>query len=235
MGFDVSYHPISEQEMEAWYFQPLEWMRAGDADKVRQLAEASGMEPFYIDKYLHTLQAGVQTTADELFDKSHSFYLAVVQGFFRNFYYIRGGAFTFLLEKDPAYRAYTKSWPAIWRKPWPNESRSQLVENYCGGVYLPPEQVVRLLNDHDQDARVRQDLEEQFSYGRIDVFLKALRAAKEQGVGLLEATEVVEPDPFDPNNSSCYSDLFHCDTDGVLLYIEAAQAQLAEAMQQDKK
>lgn len=235
MGFDVSYHPISEQEMEAWYFQPLEWLRAGDADRVRRLAEASGMEPFYIDKYLNTLQAGVQTTADELFDKSHSFYLAVVQGFFREYYYLRGAAFTFLIEKDPTYRSYTKSWPEIWRKPWPNEVRSQLVENYCGGVYLPPEQIERLLADYDRDKGVQSDLAEIFSHGRIDVFLKALKAAKEQGVGLLEATEVVEPDPFAPNSSSCYSDLLHCDTDGVLLYIEAAQAQLAEAMRQEKK
>lgn len=217
--------------MEQWYFQPLEWLRAGEAAKVQQLAAASGIEPFYCDKYLNTLQVGIQTTAEELFDKSHSFYLAVVQGFFRDFYYIRGAAFTFLVEQKPAYRAYTKSWQAIWRKPWPNEARSQLVENYCGGVYLPPEQVARLLADYAKDNHVREDLEQCYSHGRLAVFLKALRSAQEQGLGILEATEVVEPNPFDPNNSNCYSNLFHCDVEGVLLYIEAAQAQLAEAMQ----
>ncbi len=231
MGFDVSYHPISEQEMEQWYFLPLEWVRAGEIEKVRQLAEARGIEPFYCNKYLDTLKVGAQTTAEELFDKSHSYYLAVVQGFFRDFYYIRGAAFSFLVEQKPIYRTYTKSWPEIWRKPWPNEARSQLLENYCGGVYLPPQQVVRLLADYDKNSHVREDLEQCYSHGRLAVFLKALQAAQEQGLGILEAAEVVEPDPFDPNKSSCYSNLYHCDVEGVLLYIETAQAQLAEVMQ----
>ena len=33
---------------------------------------------------------GPETEPDELFDKSHGFYIAVVQGFFRDYYYIRG-------------------------------------------------------------------------------------------------------------------------------------------------
>lgn len=230
MGFDISYHPISEQEMERWYFEPLEWVRSGTVEKVRCLAMDSGMEDFYIDKYIQTLQVGTQTTDGEAFDKSHSYYIAVVQGFFRTYYYTRGAAYTFLLEDKPDYSTYTKPWPAIWQKPWPNQAYSRLLENYCGGVYLSPEGVKRLLEDYAQKETVRQDLDALFSFGRIDVFLKALQAAQKEGLGLLEATEVVEPNPFNPNSSNCYSNLYHCDTDGVLLYIDAAAAQLAEAI-----
>jgi hypothetical protein len=60
--------------------------------------------------------------------------------------------------------------------------------------------------------------------------LKALGVAKELGTGLLEATEVIEPDPMNLNASLCYSNLFHCDTEGPLLYADIAMRQIAEAI-----
>ena len=59
---------------------------------------------------------------------------------------------------------------------------------------------------------------------------KALTAALESGVGLLEATEVVEPNPIHPNGSTSYSNLYHCDRDGVYLYIDTVSGQLADAI-----
>ena len=44
-------------------------------------------------KYLDTLRVGARTAPDELFDKSHGFYIAVIQGFFRDYYYTREAAF----------------------------------------------------------------------------------------------------------------------------------------------
>ena len=58
---------------------------------------------------------------------------------------------------------------------------------------------------------------------------KALSAAAKSGVGLLEATEVVEPTPS-ANESTSYSNLYHCDRDGVYLYIDAVSGQLADAI-----
>ena len=46
--------------------------------------------------------------------------------------------------------------------------------------------------------------------------------------------EVVEPNPLHPNESTCYSNLFHCDRDGVYLYIDMAMKQIAQAMAQNK-
>ena len=59
---------------------------------------------------------------------------------------------------------------------------------------------------------------------------KALSAAAELGTGLLEATEVVEPNPISPNENTSYSTLYHCDRDGVYLYIDTVSAQLADAI-----
>lgn len=82
MGYDVSFHPISPDEIQEWYFTPLTWIQQGQEEKVLALAAQHGIEDFYAEKYLDTLRVGAETEPDELFDKSHGFYIAVVQGFF---------------------------------------------------------------------------------------------------------------------------------------------------------
>ncbi len=54
--------------------------------------------------------------------------------------------------------------------------------------------------------------------------------ARELGVGLLEATEVVELNPIDLNKSESFSNLFNCDTQGALIYAEIAAQQIGEAI-----
>ena len=89
---------------------------------------------------------------------------------------------------------------------------------------------MQLLKDMEQDPKVCEDLERIWSNGQIAVLKKALSAAAELGAGLLEATEVVEPNPISPNESTSYSNLYHCDRDGVYLYIDTVSAQLADAI-----
>ena len=81
MGYDVSFHPISPDEIQEWYFTPLTWIQQGQEEKVLALATQYGIEDFYAEKYLDTLRVGAGTESDELFDKSHGFYIAVIQGF----------------------------------------------------------------------------------------------------------------------------------------------------------
>ena len=85
MGYDVSFHPISPDEIQEWHFTPLTWIQQGQEEKVLALAMQHGIEDFYAEKYLDTLRVGAETEPDELFDKSHGFYIAVIQGFFRDY------------------------------------------------------------------------------------------------------------------------------------------------------
>ena len=140
VGYDVSFHPISPEEMREWYFTPLTWIQQGQEEKVLALAAQHGMEDFYAEKYLNTLRVGVETEADELFDKSHGFYIAVIQGFFRDYYYTRGSAFSFLVEQKPEYARYFTSWEQITPVSFPNPMQNRIIENYCSGVYLSPDQ-----------------------------------------------------------------------------------------------
>ena len=77
MGYDVSFHPISPEEMREWYFTPLTWIQQGQEEKVLALAAQYGIDDFYAEKYLDTLRVGAETESNELFDKSHGFYIAV--------------------------------------------------------------------------------------------------------------------------------------------------------------
>ena len=230
MGYDVSFHPISPEEMREWYFTPLTWIQQGQEEKVLALAAQYGIEDFYAEKYLDTLRVGAETESNELFDKSHGFYIAVIQGFFRDYYYTRGSAFSFLAEEKPEYERYFTSWGQVTPGSFPNPMQNRIIENYCSGVYLSPDQVMQLLKDMEQDHKVCEDLERIWSNGQIAVLKKALSAAAELGAGLLEATEVVEPNPISPNESTSYSNLYHCDRDGVYLYIDTVSAQLADVI-----
>ena len=234
MGYDVSFHPISPEEIQEWYFTPLTWIQQGQEEKVLALAAQYGIEDFYAEKYLDTLRVGAETESNELFDKSHGFYIAVIQGFFRDYYYTRGSAFSFLAEEKPDYARYFTPWAQVVPTAFPNPAENRIVENYCSGVYLSPDQVMQLLKDMEQDPKVCEDLERIWSNGQIAVLKKALSAAAELGAGLLEATEVVEPNPIYPNESSSYSNLYHCDRNGVYLYMDLTMQQLAQAMEKEK-
>ena len=125
MGYDVSFHPISPEEMQEWYFTPLSWVQQGQEEKVLALAAQNGIEDFYAEKYLDTLRVGAGTEPDELFDKSHGFYIAVIQGFFRDYYYTRGSGFSFLIEEKPEYARYFTSWEQVVPTAFPNPAENQ--------------------------------------------------------------------------------------------------------------
>ena len=230
MGYDVSFHPISQSEIDEWYFTPLNWVKLGQEEKVLKLAHRYGMEPFYAQKYFDTLRVGADTGEDELFDKSHGFYLAVIQGFFRTYYYTRGSAFSFLAEQKPEYGRYFTPWEQLTPYSFPNPAENRIVENYCSGVYLSSEQVAQLLRNMEENPQVHADLESLWSCGQLAVLKKALTVARKLGCGLLEATEVVEPNPIRPNESESYSNLYHCDRDGIFLYIDTVVQQIKDAM-----
>lgn len=202
MGYDVSFHPISPKEMQEWYFVPLTWVQQGQEEKVRAFAAQQGMEDFYAEKYLNTLRVGAGT----------------------------GGAFSFLVDEKPEYARYFTPWEQVVPAAFSNPTENRIIENYCSGVYLSPDQAAQLLRDLERNKKVLEDLEELWCDGQLAVLKKALTAAAELGVGLLEATEVVEPNPIAPNESTSYSNLYHCDRDGVYLYIDMAIRQIAQAM-----
>ncbi|SIT05445.1 hypothetical protein SAMN05421766_10833 [Zobellia uliginosa] len=228
MGWDISYHPISEKQINKWYFDVLD-----NQSLIEKLSTENNIEDFYKEKYENTIKVALETKQNDIFDKSHGYYVAVVQGFFEKFFYTRGAALSF--SEKPFLQAYYKKWNEIV----PNERLTEqvhnaIIENYCSGVYIPADKVAELLEDYENNPEIKSELDNLFSYDRIKVFLKALNYAKDHDLGLLEATEVVEPNPLDLNQSSCYSNLLNCDPEGAILYRQAAMEQIAEIEKQEK-
>lgn len=228
MGFDISYHPIKEKEIQEWYFDVL-----NDNSKIDKLFNDFGIEEFYKNKYKETIFVGAKTKSTELFDKTHGYYIAVIQGFFRPYFYTRGSAFSFLLNESPTFKKYTKNWEQIITHQIDNPRENKITANYSSGVFIPSDQIEKLLNDYKSTENIKNDLDKFYSHKRINVFLKALEYCQENGMGLLEATEVVEPNPMELNKSISYSNLFNCDKDGVFLFEEAAMEQIREVETQN--
>lgn len=232
MGYDISYHPINEQEIQEWYFDVL-----FDHTRIDKVARAHNLDEFHEEKYRNTIRIAGRTEPNELFDKSHGYYIAVVQGFFRRYFYVRGAAFSFALEKNPEFVRYTKRWEEIVPDRPENPVQNRISENYSSGVFIPADRVAELLDDYYRVQPLKEALDKQFSNQRITVFLNALRFAKSNNLGLLEATEVIEPNPQNLSRSSCYTNLTHCDPEGQQLYEKATieELRILEEQQRQKK
>lgn len=244
MGFDVTWHPINQVEMHQWYFERLEEARRGNYITAMRLAgqyrmgQAAGDEEQCRRAYRGMLEQGAQMKQDDPFDKTHSFLLAMVQGMYRTYYYTRGGIYSALAELRPEMAEYTLPFQEILgsrlrARIGIGPIRNRVYENYCGGVYIPESQVPRLLDDYEA-GEITEQLRQCFGE-TLPVFLKALLHAKKEGLGLLEATDVVQPNPLDLKATVCRSYLANCDLDGVKLYMEEANHQLEKAIQAGRK
>lgn len=230
MGFDISYHPIGIDQMNAWYFDRLAEVAQEDFSQLQKVGKDAGLEEFYIDKYIETMKTtSTPPPSEDPFEKHHAYCIAVVQGFFLPYFYTRGTALSFLLEETPELKKYITSWSSIKPENIVCPVADGLVENYSGGVYISAKQVSELLADLEQETETK-DLFTDFFEENFPVFVKALKYAEEHGLGLLEATEVVEPNPLNLNETVSYSNLFNCDKEGAFIYEKIALEQIKEAI-----
>ena len=234
MGYDISYHAIGKDEISQWYFKPLKLAQRGDFEAIAQIAREAGMDEFYVEKYADGFHSALEYGAEGIFNKTHGFHLAVVQGYFREYFYTRGTAFSFLAAQSFKFKPYISDWrevlPAEFLAEFSGEIHNEIIENYCCGAYLGAAGVQNLLRDYEADGEIKEAIDE-FYAQNLPVFLNALNSAAELEVGLLEATEVVEPNPIDLNRSKSFSNLFNCDTQGALIYAEIAAQQIGEAIE----
>jgi hypothetical protein len=229
MGWDITYHPVGPDEIQSIYFKGLT-----DHDHYKSLVTQFGVNDFYAEQLRSRFEEARNIKGDVSFQKGHAFYVAIISGFLRKHHYIRGGAFSFLADDDVMAR-YVGDWKILVPEAYRDRHFDNcLTENYCGGVYLTNEGLKKLRDDYQSDSYVRSKMDETFSHGRLAVFWKAVDEAIESGLGLVEASEVVEPNPFNLNATRSLSNLFNCYPDGALLYEEAAIQQITEVQKSDE-
>jgi hypothetical protein len=224
MGWDVTYHPIGRDDIKNIYFKTL-----AEPSYARKVATDFGLSDEDYDRMCHMFDIGRSFDKAEQFNKTHAFCIAIIAGFLRNYHYIRGGAFSFLASEDKAFERYITSWRELVPEDY-NDCifDDMLTENYCGGVYIRHENLVRIKQDYQTDLHIKQRLDQIFSHERLDIFWQAVDSAIAQDLDLIEATEVVTPHPIQLEQTECYSKLTNCDRAGIVLYAMAVMQQMAE-------
>ena len=233
MGFDISYHPISKEQMQLWYFDRLYEVENEDYNMLQKLGRDAGVEDYFIEEYIETMKVAIGYDKQDTFEKTHVYYLAVVQGFFQKYFYTRGTPISFLIKENPEIEKYITSWSEIKPDFINCLVEGTLADNYSGGIYISSEQVRQLLSDLKHNKYINEVFKKFFGRN-ISVFINALKYANENDLGLIEASEVIEPNPIDLNNSICYSKLLNCDIDGALIYRDIALNQIAEAIKENE-
>ena len=134
MGYDISYHAIGKDEISQWYFKPLKLAQKGDFEAIAQIAREAGMDEFYVKKYADGFRSALQYGTQGIFNKTHGFHIAVAQGYFREYFYARGTAFSFLAEQSSKFKSYISDWrevlPAEFLAEFSGEIHNEIVENY---------------------------------------------------------------------------------------------------------
>ena len=224
MDLSISYHPISKEQMQEWYFDTFEDMGSAETLKLRipqeQLKEHTleEVEKYYFEKYKSMIKRSRELEYDN-FNKWHAYFIAIVQGFFEKFYFVHGSSISGILDKD-FHAKYVSDWNNIVPAEYIEdlESSKKLVGNFSGGAYLSSEQVKQLLHDYENDSEIKEILDEEFFGKKIDVFLEALKYASQNDQGLLEATRVIDNQEELFEEPTCFSNVFNCDVISAAVY-----------------
>ena len=220
MGFDVTYHPVSEQSLHRLYFDFV----LGHANVEQRCAER-GIDPIFTEKLVGWVAHDQMLPAGSSFDTTIGWHAAAAAGIFTRFHYLRGS----LLSALTPIGEYTKSWKEIVPSlAGHHDVRDRVFENYCSGVYIPADNVSTLRNDLVNNSSMREEVEHHFPGESLGVLLTALDEAIGEGCGLLEATDVIEPNPLNLNATGGAANRLNCDPTGPLLYEQAVMAQLAD-------
>ena len=224
MDYSISYHPISKEQMQEWYFDVFEDLGAANELTLRIPKEQQkdhtleALEEHYNAKYVEMIKRSRDLDYTS-FNKWHAYFIAIIQGFFEKFYFVQGTAISAILDEE-FHTKYVTPWEDVVPSEYTEDLHvsSKLEGEFSGGAYMSPEQVKLLLNDYEHDAHIKELLENQFSGQKIVVFVAALKYASENNQGLVEAARIIEQSEQVFEEPSCYSNLFNCDVISAAVY-----------------
>lgn len=227
MGWDITYHPFAPDDVRHVYFRGIE-----EPAYRAQIAVDFGLDEADTIELCDCLEQAARFGPDTPFNKGHGFALAAVAGYLRKYWYLRGSAFSFVLEAHPEFAGYILDWRALTPTPGvAGAFRGAIEENYSCGVFMSPAGLRKLRGDYERNPTLRASMDDIFSHGRLAVFWKAVEHAVEHGLGLVEATDLVVPNPLDLSRTQCISKLRNCEIEGAYLYAQATLEQIREAKQ----
>ncbi|OWP83588.1 hypothetical protein BWK59_09755 [Flavobacterium davisii] len=215
---NCSYHPISEKEINEWYcdlkFQSIldhvyyEIVKNGRRFNLKEESLKSYVEIMKM--------AAKNAQSKNNFDEAHAYNIALVQGLFRKYFYLKDFSFSKLIDKKSYFERYTKKWQEIVKQ---EKDRLLKVNNKIsgeksGGIYIPYNKVIELLQDYAKKGSVQDDLNAFFGE-HITIFLSSLEYAKSNSLGILEAAGIINKDFLVSSNEVSDIIIGNCDTQSL--------------------
>lgn len=232
MGLDVTYHPIDPAWAEGAFLSLLPAARAGDLSGARRAAAGAGLGPDAQGLYLGLLSTAASWDDPSApFEAGYGYALCAAQTCFGPYWYTRGSTLTAFLGASGASSRLAADFggePALRHLP-PNPREGRITQNYRSGAWLPASSVGRLLSLLGSDPAVGAVFGAAFPGGQSAVVKSALEWAHGHDCGLMEAADLVVPDPVDPRRTEATCWLPNLDLGGVRLYAAEAERQLREA------
>lgn len=189
MGFDVSFHPLHPSAVTRYLLEPLADPALRE-ERLQELTIHYQLRESLARSVLDRLPP-LQEVRDgrKSFNATVGFAAAIVAGYLHPYWCVRGAAITFLVGRDRSVEPLLSSLAAELPMLEGVRDMARLTDNYCCGAYVTPERVAALEAHLKKAAR---DPAFKESWGDPTPLAQALRYAKQHGLGVLEATEIVD-------------------------------------------
>lgn len=213
---NISYHPISENEINEWYCD-LKFQNILDHVyyDIVQNGRKFNLDEESLKTYLAIMKMSAQSAKSKNnFDEAHGYNIALVQGLFRKYFYLNNFSFSNLIQEISYFERYTKKWTELVKETITHDINNKLSGEKSSGVYIPINKVVELLHDYNKKGSVRDDLNKFFG-DYAPIFVKTLEFAKDNKLGVLEASGVISKDFVDNNESAFDIVIENCDEESL--------------------
>ena len=209
MGYDVTFHPVSAADAQYFVFDVMEKPSLAE-ERAAQISTNPEMRKKVPGLYEDMLAwRNPKTWREDVgFGAVVGYFTAIFVGFLHPHWYARQAAITWLGKYEPFILSLFLSWRSVadgYVSRLPDDSAGILGLNYTGSGYIPPVDVPKL------DAIVRDmmvvrenrpyfdkladptvsPIHHIFDSDGLAALLHAIEYAEKEGLGLMEASEVV--------------------------------------------
>ena len=198
MGYDITYHPLSEEDLRSYVinvvanpvpetYRPLlsELTTEGEDQEFIESGIYSRF-PEFKRKILNGKGNAKSTTG---------FAAAALAGYLHPYWYCRNGALSYLCENEAEFASFMKKdWGEIPEnlRLYFEEAFTPFNDHYQAGVYIPADKI-KALKLAIEDSMYNEAVSEHIGYRNYDCLLSAISYCEEHEVGLLEATDIFVP------------------------------------------
>lgn len=213
MSSHISYHPIGTDVIRRY----VAYLSASDAAS-HAAYDYDGTKAHERFRQAFIAMAETARTLTGNFDETHGLNLAATQGFFGTYHYVHGARLSALA--DDTLEPYTSAWHDLipaWQAT--ESARNRLGDAPSSGVFISAQGVRQFMNDLHSSPELQAAVGAEFPADKLQVLWAALTDAQQAGLGLLEASGVIEPNAADITQSACRTNQTNCDPAGLRLYL----------------